>query len=155
MKTGLPGSITWFALILAAATIPGCAEIKSRWSEINPGVVIQAEDPGSQDRVVVSQPVLEPAAVACGQKVSYRAAYTLFSADKGKEFDVLEAVTLSGSNLRIELSRKASKKLPGSHLLAFEFTVPPDLPPGPYELTGTIKAAGQEKKQVSGFTLKR
>ena len=111
--------------------------------------------PEQEEGITVSPPVIEPAAVAPGQKLSYRIAYTLSSPDRGKEFDVLEVIILSGANLRMELSRKTSKKPNGSHLLALEFAVPPDLPPGPYELVSTIKAAGQEKQQASNFTLKQ
>jgi len=144
----------WFILILMAFAATGCSEVKTRWNEINPGKTVRANCPG-EDRLAVSPPVVEPGTVAAGQKVSYRTAYTLFSPDRGKEFDVLEVVTLSGPNLLIELSRKASKKPAGSHLMALEFPLPPDLPPGPYELTSTIKAAGAEKRQTAVFTVQR
>lgn len=155
MKAGFLKGGIWFALILTAATVFGCAEIKARWTEINPGKTIHTGYPDEEDRIVVSSPVVQPGAVAQGQKLSYRVSYTLFSADKGKEFDVLEVITLSGSDMLLELSRKTSRKSQGSHLLALEFTVPPDLPPGPYELISTIRTAGQEKRQACNFTLKR
>ena len=155
MKAGFLKNSVWFIVILMIFAVPGCAEMKDRWNEINPGRTVRTDYPGRDDKIAVSPPVIEPGTVAGGQKLSFRTAYTLFPSDKVKEFDVIEVITLSGSNLVIELSRKTSRKPSGSHLLALEFSVPPDLPPGPYELISTIRADGQEKRQAAAFTLKR
>jgi len=155
MNAGFLRGSVWFILIIVAFAVTGCAEVKTRWNEINPGKTVRTDYPDGKDKIAVSPPVVEPGTVTAGQKVSCRTAYTLFSPDRGKEFDVLEAVTLSGPNLRIELSRRASKKPAGSHLMALEFSLPPDIPPGPYELTSTIRAAGEEKQQAAAFTVQR
>lgn len=154
MKTRFLKNCLWLVIIFTAATILGCAEMQSRWDEMRRGKVIET-GPGQEEEITLSSPVIEPSAVARGQKLSYRMTYTLLSPDKEKEFDVLEVITLSGSNLQMELSRKNLKRPQGRHLLSLEFAVPPDLPPGPYELVTTIKAAGKEKQQACNFTLKR
>jgi hypothetical protein len=155
MKTRFLKNSLWLAVIFTAATILGCAEMQSRWDEMRRGKVIETGNPDQEEEITLSSPVVEPGAVARGQKLSYRMTYTLLSPDKEKEFDVVEVITLSGSNLRMELSRKTLKRSQGRHLLALEFAVPPDLPPGPYELVSTIKASGKEKQQACSFTLKR
>jgi hypothetical protein len=107
-----------------------------------------------RDEFTVSSPIIKPAVVNRGNKIFYLLTYTIFSSDTMKEFDVLDVVTLSGSSLLIELSKKASRKTQGSHISTLEFTIPPDLPLGSYKLISLIKIGADEKQQQANFTVK-
>ncbi|HEY3277763.1 MAG TPA: hypothetical protein VGJ94_14190 [Syntrophorhabdaceae bacterium] len=105
--------------------------------------------------ITLSLPVIRPVTVTRGNKVTFQMNYMLSSTDKAKEFDVIEVIALSGAKMDLQLSRKASRKAQGSHVLTLEFGIPPDLPPGSYQATGIIRAEDTEKKGATDFTVKR
>ncbi len=156
MKAGLLGSKMWLAAVFAAAAVFGCAEMQAEWDLFQKGVPVKKTGYfGQKDGIVLSTPVIQPGAVARGEKLSYRMSYALLSPDESKEFLAIEVIALSGPNMHLELSRKTTKKRMGNHVMKVEFPVPPDLPPGPYEIVSVVRAGGLERQQAAGFTLKR
>ena len=165
MKANLLKSPLQFSVVLLAIMFLSCAQgiLSSKDSGGGPG----EEKPGSSETVAgksgtgqaldvkLSPPVIRPISPILGKKVSFQMQYALSSPDKAKEFDVLELVILTGSKLRLELSRKTLRKTQGAHVLTLEFIIPPNLPPGPYKAIGTIKTAGLEKQEAVDFIVKR
>lgn len=153
-------------VLFLAAILFSCAQgnlskkIESRPAEEETGSREGLADASAVEKIVdvditLSLPVIRPVTVTHGNKVSFQMNYMLSSTDKAKEFDVIEVIALSGAKMNLQLSRKASRKAQGSHVLMLEFGIPPDLPPGSYQATGTIRAEDTEKQGATDFTVKR
>jgi hypothetical protein len=146
----------WLAAVFAAAAIFGCAEVQTEWDKFQRGTPVRKTGYlGQKDRITFSPPLIQPGTVARGEKLSYQISYTLHSPDESKEFLVVEEITLSGSHLHMELSRKIVKKRQGNHVMKIEFNLPPDLWPGPYEIMSTVRIGELEKQQSGRFTLEQ
>lgn len=170
MELRLVKAASLLVFIVVLSSVLGCAELQTKatalWERIQGTskeekaesrevVVEQSGYTGQKDELTLYSPTVQPAVVRRGNELSYQLPYALWSPDKGKEFDVIDVITLSGSGLLMELSKKTSKKPQGRHTSTLKFIVPPDLPVGSYKLISVIKVEGLEKKQQGNFMVKR
>lgn len=168
--TGHCAKVGYVVLILGAMIVSGCAELQTKvdwlWDKIQGKQQAEkTEDRGTaaekygyagkKDQLTVEMPVIKPSIVKPGDRVSQQISYVVLSPEKDKEFDVTEVITLVGSNIRLELSRKTTRRTQGSYLSNLEFVIPQDLPAGTYQLLTKIAAAGDEKQQTATFILKK
>ncbi|MEW6110359.1 MAG: hypothetical protein AB1632_14505 [Nitrospirota bacterium] len=135
--------------ILLLSNISGCATIKGEmtvfWEKIKGKLTEKRQGTreeavrkynyqGFKDELIMESPIITPSIVSSGDEIKQEIQYTLLSPKEENQFKVSENVTLSGTEISIELSKKESKKDQGTHVSVLQFVVPKDLDPGHYEL---------------------
>lgn len=110
---------------------------------------------GLRDELIVEPPVIAPAIVSPGDKIKQELQYTLLAPLEEKRFKVSETVTLSGSGMRIELSKRESEKAQGTHLSILQFEIPQDIKSGDYRLDTRVSTGTHEKTVSGSFRVKR
>ncbi len=146
----------------------GCAEIKQKasyyWgkikSEFSDKKTGSRENAvqrykGSQEKLIVEQPVITPDIVSPGQKINQTLQYVLICPQKERMVTISETVSIATGKEKIEIAEKESVKAQGIYESIVEITIPQDLNPGEYKLITTI-SAGELRKTVSGnFKVRR
>lgn len=108
---------------------------------------------GLKDELIIEPPLITPNVVSPGTKIKQELEYTLLVPQKGKNFKVSETVTLSGSEMQIQLSKKESDMAQGTHVSTLQFVIPKDLNPGGYKIITSISIGTQKKIVTGSFNL--
>mgnify|MGYP001569195097 CR=1 FL=1 len=108
---------------------------------------------GLKDELIIESPLITPNVVSPGTKIKHELQYTLLASQKGKNFKVSETVTLSGNEIQIELSKKESDKVQGTHVSTLQFVIPKDLNQGSYKIITVISMGAQKQVVTASFKL--
>ncbi len=165
-RKGVWKGIRLLAGVLAlVAVVSACAEVEQRYEkwldnlrpekQIDPrGEAIRAcHYRGLKDEIFFGKPKISPPVARPGDRVTLELPFAVLAPSKKTVFSVVEVVTLSGEDVRIELSKRESERHQGAHISALQFVIPKDLPRGEYRLTTTINANDATKSQIGRFSV--
>jgi hypothetical protein len=107
----------------------------------------------TKNEIILEKPALSPSAVSPGGTLRQELKYFV-SAEKTGKLKVLEVITISGKDLKMELSRKESERVRGDQISTFQFKVPKGLPPGEYRLITTISVGKMSRNATGSFRVK-
>ncbi|WP_028895467.1 hypothetical protein [Syntrophorhabdus aromaticivorans] len=159
----------FFILICSVIIASGCAEVQTTFNRVLSNLRAQMDGSetgtrdeairrynyrGLQDQMFAEQPKVFPSAASPEDEITQELTFALLAPRPEKTFKVLEVVSLSGSNILIELSRKDTSKMQGIHVSTVKFMVPRDLPRGNYRIVTSVSANGLEMKRNGGFTVR-
>jgi hypothetical protein len=110
---------------------------------------------GLREELIVEPPILSSSVVRPGDMMGVDLKVTVLSPQKEKRFRVLEVMTLSAADVRIELFRQESERPQGLHVSTLQVLIPKDLPPGDYTLVATVAAEDQQIRKRAGFVVRK
>jgi hypothetical protein len=110
---------------------------------------------GLREELIVEPPILSSSVVHPGDMMGVELKVTVLSPQKEKRFRVLEVMTLSAADVRIELFRQESERPQGLHVSTRQALIPKDLPPGDYTLVATVAAEDQQIRKRAGFVVRK
>jgi hypothetical protein len=145
-----------FFLVLLQFILTGCSTApKIGETGLREEAVQAYRYQGLRDEVIVEPPTLSSVAVSPGDMMGIELKVTVLSPQKEKRFKVLEIMTLSAADVRIELVRKELERPQGSYVSTFQVLIPKDIPPGDYTIVATVSAEDQQVTKRVGFQVKK
>jgi hypothetical protein len=143
-------------LVLLQSILTGCGTVPDTGEAgLREAAVQMYRYQGLRDEVIVEPPTLSSIAVRPGDMMSIELKVTVLSPQKEKRFKVLEIMSLSAADVRIELLRQESERSQGSHVSTRQVLIPKDLPPGDYTLVAIVSSEDQQVTKRVGFLVKK
>ena len=143
-------------LVFFQAVLTGCSTVpEGGEAGIREAAVQMYRYQGLREELIVEPPTLSSSVVRPGDMIGVELKVTVLSPQETKQFRVLEVMTLSAADVRIELQRQESERTQGLHVSTRQVLIPKDLPPGDYTLVATVAAEDQQVTKRAGFLVRK
>ena len=150
--------LRFFALVflLLQIILAGCSTVQEAGdSALRDTAVKTYRYQELRDELIVEPLKLSPGVVSPGDMMSVELKFAVLSPQKEKRFKVLEILTLSAADVRIQILRQELERQQGLHVSMHRILVPKDIPPGDYTLVATVSAEDQQVTKRAGFLVKK
>ena len=152
--------------VLLQMTISGCATVHEVWDKIlgkqfEKQIRTREEAAksygykGLTDELIVEPPIITPHVAGPGARVKQELQFTLLSPQEERRFQVTKIIDISIGKDTIELARRKSIMIQGTHIVMLQFVMPRDIEPGEYKITTSISTEKRRKIVHGSLKVKR